>query len=125
MAHYQIDYKVHLPVDKPYRTENRSLHRISTADAPEKLWVRTLVDLTELLGFGHNTNMLIGLLLNLINPWPDDVRAAIAMGIVEGGGMTLVRQGDELEGQLHPKFDSLPVNGEKRTQSGLILPGGN
>ena len=122
--HYQITYKLHLPIDPPWRKENRNIHRVSVGHEPEKVWVAAVYDLLQMLGFGRDEKMLGGLLLNLINSFPEQMRGAIAYGIIDGQGLQLTAEGDEVKASIETLFDSLPVGGQTRRASGLIIPGG-
>lgn len=69
--------------------------------------------------------MLVGLLIDFLNHFPDEARVAFAAGIVQGLGMMVQRKGEYLMVdlvQLHNALGDGTV-AEKRTPSGIILPG--
>src|SRR3990167_3247301 len=120
--HYQVVIDIHLPADPPWRKEYRNLKLTAIADKPEDMWRQVVVSMTEMLGFPRAPNFICGLILDVVNHLPDDVRAAIAHGIIDGNGLTLVTDGKTVEASLDRKFDSLTLGGEKRTPSGIIIP---
>ena len=121
MPYYQLSYKLHLPKDPPWRDENRNIHRRWPAQKPDDLWQTALVDISEMLGFKGDDNLVAGLLLNVINKLPDDLRAAIAGGIVNGLGLNISkgRGTKRLNAKVVPLFKPLVA---KEPESGLVIP---
>lgn len=122
--HYRVDYKLHLPKHEGWRPENRTYRRIIESDNPEGLFYSFLHELILTLGFGTNEQLWAGLMMNLINSKSDELRTAIASGIIEGMGLELTPDAGELIGSFVQRFTNLPIDREKQTPSGLILPSG-
>ena len=122
--HYQVKYDLHLPVDPPWREFNRNKHRIAVAHTPDKLFVAAMGDLLQMLDLPNEPQMIAGLLLNMINSFPDEARQAISDGISQGMGLTLVVEKGKIAGHISKLYDSLAVDGLKQTKSGLVIPEG-
>ena len=127
MANYKLSYKLHLPTDKPWRETPEDVKREVKANDPLALWRSVIIEVTNQLQLSHDIGFFVGLMCNLINPFPADVRAAIVKGVNAGFGLNLIAEGDEIVGSLDPTFDPLPTisptgQREKRTASGLIIP---
>lgn len=120
---YQFKYTASIPNDPPFRpkvTKGEAL-----ADDLNDLWQQSVEAVTTSLGFAGDANLRLGLLLNMINRWPESMRAAMISGIARGIGMTLERDGDGMDVvvDMSPKFDSLSLEGQRQRPSGLIVPG--
>jgi hypothetical protein len=125
---YQAKLNVHLPAHKPWREENVNLKRIIEGSDPFEFLIGTITDTIGVLGMQGDPNLLIGLFLNIINPAPASLRQAIAGGIYRGMGMKIETGANgEILGSIEEKFPPLKKdiaipNGEKRTESGIIIP---
>lgn len=120
--HYEVDYKVHLPADPPWRLLNHNSRRVVTAAEPIALWRSATFDLLQLLGFAADPTLTVGALLEIINRMPDEMREALMVGIAEGRGLTLTASQNAIQGDIAPKFTTLSREGVKRTPSGLVIP---
>jgi len=100
--------------DHPIRAEAKSRTGLVSA---------ALGELMHSMGW-DDPRMLVGLLADFVNRFPDDMRAAIAAAIIQGLGVAVKREGENLEVDMAPVANSLGnANQERRTPSGLILPG--
>lgn len=125
-ALYQVDLKVHMGKDKRWgREENRNVRRTLQSRQPEVLVEDVWKAMVEILTMTDD-NFILGLLLNLINKFPDEIRQRIVAGIVNGIGMKILPEEGRLAVGFGQLFATLALNqeGEKRTASGIILPGG-
>lgn len=107
VPHYQVDIKAHLPVDPPWRDTARNVRRTTISSGPMEVWRNAIVDMASVLGFGGDPAFFIGLMLETINPWPPEIRSAMAHGIINGLGMTLMEDNGGISGSLDPKFPTL------------------
>ena len=78
---------------------------------------------------GHNNRrLMLGYLLDLVNTLDVDLRTALIQGILKGYGLNIKSIRDPLEGEEGISVDLVqrytPLTRERRTESGLILPGG-
>ena len=119
---YRADVDFHLPADPGWRELPQHLKNVCEAGEPEGLVQELLKTVIRRLNLSGDV-VFVGVLLNIINQFPDNVRETIALGIVEGVGLSLAVKPTGVEGTMHQRFSSLPVKGEKRTASGLIVPG--
>lgn len=125
---YQASISITLPKDPPFRDKPLHTKRDVLADDAQELWQNVTGDLTKLLGFGFDANLLVGLLLNTINSMPTSIREGMVAGIVQGSGLTLVTKDGELMADMSPKFPPLelrqeePVEGVIQRKSGLVIP---
>jgi len=88
-----------------------------------------VVALREILrGLGWEDGpILAGLLVDFTNHFPDDMRAAIASGIIDGLGLTVKKNEEDgtVEVDMPQLYNALAKqSGERRTPGGIILPGG-
>lgn len=69
--------------------------------------------------------MLVGLLIDFLNHFPDEARMAFVAGVTQGLGLMVQRKGEYLMVDLTQLHNALGdgTTVEKRTPSGLILPG--
>ncbi len=111
---YQADIKLHLGADLVWkRPENRNKHVVYQARGPDAIWEAVVGGLLVELGMAED-RFVLGLLLNIINRWPDEQRIQAMMGILEGWGLTLER--DVLAREV------IALVGEKRnTEGGLVF----
>lgn len=121
MSKYQLKLTASLPRDLPFRDERKELKREVLADDPQELWQNAIREVTQMLGFGFDANLLIGLLLNMINSMPTEVREAVVAGIVQGNGLTLENDNGTIVVDMGVKFDPLSLEPNRRP-SGLIIP---
>ena len=101
--------------DHPIRAEAKSRTGLVSA---------ALGELMHSMGW-DDPRMLVGLLADFVNRFPDDMRAAIAAAIIQGLGVAVKRDGENLEVDMKQHYNALAGDsGERRTPGGLILPGG-
>lgn len=118
---YQTVVDYHLPKDHLWgrpETVNPFPHTIQ-ARSPDALWQSIMRDSLMTLGFTDD-NFIVGLLVNLVNTFPDVVREATAAGIIGGLGLTFQRKDGELVAEMSQQFTTL--DGER--PSGLVVPEG-
>lgn len=132
---YKTTLKFHLPNDPPWRDKPVDKTDIVKADNPEELWRKVIVALTNHLGMSQDLNLFTGILLNLINPFPEEFRQGIVDGIRNGYGLTIEKdpESDRLKGVVKNDFPTLTpaatVPGADaedanviRRPSGLVVP---
>ena len=122
---FKLTASLHMPPDIwcPRHTD-----RPITAEATSRtgLVVAALQELMMGLGW-QDAGMVAGLLIDFVNHMPDDVRRNIAAGIISGQSLIIRRneEKDEIEVDMQQEYTPLAgPQGERRTRSGLILPGG-
>lgn len=119
---FKLRGNLHLPGDiwNPKHTD-----RPLQADASSRTGLMTAVlgALVGALGWTDG-KMIVALLVDWINSFPNEAREAIATGIVEGQGIVVKREGDKILVGMDQNFQPLTkAEGENRTPSGLIIPG--
>jgi hypothetical protein len=94
------------------------------SDSRTGLFSAAIVSIMRGLGW-KEPEMLVGLLVDFLNHFPDEVREAFAEGIVKGLGLVVQRDGEYLVVDTVQIANALAAGkkGEKRTPGGLILPG--
>ncbi len=87
------------------------------------LWAAMLKD--GLINMGYTgsafTPFQLGFFLTAMNSLPEDVRRALAHGILRGLGPVVTEEEEGIRFELKQLYD--PLVGERETPSGLILPG--
>lgn len=122
--HYQVDYKVHLPADEPWRKNAENKNRKAIAHNPVDLWRVVCQDMMELLIEG-DPNTALGLILELINNMPEELRVTLADSIQKGLGLVITKGKDQMIAAIIPKYAALPektAEGMTKRKSGLIVP---
>ena len=107
---YRAELKLTLPADPPWRDTARSFPKLLIdAAEPDQLWQSVMRAVLVRLGFTQ-ANLLVGVLLNLINSFPDEIRESITFGIIQGMGLVLAKE--EGADQIVAKFEEVwaPLN---------------
>ena len=119
---FKLIASLHCPPDvwSP-KHEDRPIQ--ATAKTRTGLVSAVLGELMHSMGW-DDPKMVVGLLIDFVNHFPDDMRAAIAAGVIQGLGMAVKRDGENLEVDMRQHYNALAGDsGEKRTPSGLIILG--
>ena len=127
MPHYRFTGRVLLPADPGWRDMARQKDILVMDKAPDALFggvVRNLINtIMENLSVDDANALTFGLILNLIQGFPVEIRQAFAQSIMDGSVMTLMLKEGQIIGDLSPAVDAFNLEaGERRTPSGLILP---
>ena len=118
---FKMTANLHLPSDV-WVQKHTDVPISAEAESRTSLVSVALGELMQGLGW-TDAGMLVGLLTDFVNRFPDDMRTAIAGGIIQGLGMAIRRNESDIEVNMDQQYNSLvPQTGEKRTPSGLILP---
>jgi len=122
-AKFKFAGSLSLPADV-WRPDHTTFKMVdAAADSRTGLFSAAVGAIMKGLGWGDG-EMLVGLLIDFLNHFPDEARVAFAAGVVQGLGLVVQRKGDYLMVDMVPVTNSLEDGGkEKRTPSGLILPG--
>lgn len=135
MPNYKLTHRLYLPTDPPWRDAPESKTDELKAESPDGLWKIAIKSLTSRLSMDKDVNFFIGLILNLVNPFPLEVRHAIVNGVIAGLGFKVDRDEDNmLVGGYYDIYPPLPAPEPEpvidtgvpedmvRTESGLIIP---
>ena len=128
MPGYRFTGKVHLPADPGWRDIARQKDVLVIDNAPDALFggvMRQLINtIMENLSIDDSNALTFGLILNLIQGFPVEIRQAFVQAIMDGSVMTLLLKEGQIIGDLSPAVDAFNLGtGERRAPSGLILPG--
>ena len=120
---YTVTVKGHFAAHKPWREIGRTYTHTMAASEPDVIWQALMRDLMQMLGFGSDDRLIVGLILNMVNSFPDHFRESLTLGIIEGLGLVLIPdEKGETVAELKPLFVSLAKEGPRHTPGGLILP---
>jgi hypothetical protein len=102
-----------------------------TAATDSELAARIYTDVLKNMGYTH-TPIIIGMLTELVNSLPLELRRVMIIGIAQGWGLKIEPTTDDsgkvtgLNVSNPPTYEPVPLqqpDAEQRTKSGLILPG--
>ena len=123
-AKFKFAGSLSLPADV-WRPDQNTFKMVdATADSRTGLFSAAVGTIMKGLGWGDG-EMLVGLLIDFLNHFPDEARVAFAAGVVQGLGLMVQRRDEYLMVDLVQLYNALSAEpgAEKRTPSGLILPG--
>jgi len=123
-AKFKFAGSLSLPADiwRPDKTTFKMVD--ATADSRTGLFSAAVGAIMQGLGWTDG-EMLVGLLIDFLNRFPDEARVAFAAGIIQGLGVMVQRRDEYLMVDLVRLYNTLAVgpDAEKRTPGGLILLG--
>src|SRR5689334_23178485 len=112
---YQLSLKARVPASKLWKRDNpENRARTIQATAPDEAWQGGMAALFETLQL-TDPNVIIGLMLNLVGPWPEEAKANLVLGIAKGLGMTLTEVKGEAAINVTQRFTPLPLQREDGT----------
>lgn len=115
-----IKVKIHVPATSWHPHMDKTLE--VKAETEFQAWALAMRD--SLLALTHqNMRLMVGYWGDALNSLPADVRTALIDVIARGLGLSIKTakdQPDVIEIDLVPRYD--PLVGEKKTESGLVLP---
>jgi hypothetical protein len=123
--HPNARLRIHTPAGPLHSHRDNTFTLTGASDF--ELW-RAVMKAT-MATLGHpDENFQMGFWLDIINGLPFEVRKALVHGIQHGFGMVIrdvERSGDQQQVMLawEQRFD--PLVGDRKTPSGLVLPGGS
>lgn len=85
------------------------------------MWAVLCIDVLRSMGYVQ-TPLVVGFLLEMLNRLPDETRELIAAGVIGGWGMVIEETDEEHAIAVRNVQRYEPIMGERRTESGLILP---
>ena len=123
-AKFKFAGSLSLPADiwRPDKTTFKMVD--ATADSRTGLFSAAVGAIMQGLGWTDG-EMLVGLLIDFLNRFPDEARVAFAAGIIQGLGVMVQRRDEYLMVDMVRLYNTLAAgpDAEKRTPGGLILPG--
>jgi hypothetical protein len=126
-AKFKFAGSLSLPADV-WRPDHTTFKMVDAqADSRTGLFSAAVGAIMKGLGWGDG-EMLVGLLIDFLNHFPDEARMAFVAGVVQGLGLAVKRDGEYLFVDMVQTTNALTPGptgeaAEKRTPSGLILPG--
>ncbi len=129
LPHYQARVRLHLPADPGWRQMARGKDLQLLAMNPQDLFTEVIKAVIRSLCEGMEEKdanaMTFGLLLNLVQAFPLEVRQSLVAAIREGLMLvTLLDADGNLVVDLSREVDAFnEETGERRTASGIIIPG--
>lgn len=117
-----IRVSMHVPATDwhPHLDKTFSVKKPTEFEAWAHLMKDTLMHLTA-----GNLRLMVGYWGDALNTLPKEARTALITVIAQGLGLqirSVPDQKDTVEVKLVPRYD--PLVGDKKTESGLVLPGG-
>jgi len=110
-------------VFSPRNVVHKTIHGkvVAEGNTDWSAWGALIKKTLRLMGYGK-TPFVVGFFLDAINQWPDDIRLLIAHGILNGLGLEVKEEGEELVVSNVPRYSVLDPNAPRKTDSGLWTP---
>ena len=123
-GHRDLKYpRITAQVFSPSNVVHKTIHGrvVAEGETDWESWSNLIKKTRRLMGYGQ-TPFVVGFFLDAINQWPDEIRLLISHGILNGLGLEVKEEGDEIVVTNVPRYSVLNPQAPKKTEGGIYLP---